>query len=263
MQLLKILSASFLLASLLSGCATAHGQSQTPNRHRLGSAVYVPTGNVQGNTLQFPANSNASTITQATPASGAGTSLQVNSQNAAVGSGLAGGDLFLLSGNADGAGNHGSVWFGDQGLANFVRVIPRVGSTGQMNFTSGSNGLNFLTTGPVTFSSTGIGGPSGTPLAFTPVTITTPTTGTLTLSAAQIAASRLRLSMTLTGALTIVFPNQLGSWRVSLSGVTFGGFTIAFKSGSTTSATVASITTTTQLVDVETYGSNTIDVGTL
>lgn len=101
------------------------------------------------------------------------------------------------------------------------------------------------------------------PWAWANNTITTPTTGSITLSAGQYVNPRLRLSMSLTGNITVVFPNQPGSWRVSMSGVTFNAHTVAFQSGSTTSATVASITTTTQFVDVETYGTNTIDVGTL
>jgi hypothetical protein len=94
-------------------------------------------------------------------------------------------------------------------------------------------------------------------------TITTPTTGTITLTAAQYSSPRILLSMTLTGNITVVFPNAIGSWRADLSGVTFGGFTIAFKSGTTTSASVASITTTTDFVDIETYGGSKISVGTL
>lgn len=248
----------------LSACATTKARN-------LGSSVYAPSGftgtgpiTINANTLQWAANQGSPTLTQATATSGPGVPFLVQGQNAAVGSAANGGNFDFFAGLGDGAGLSGNWRMADQNVSTYIRGFPRDGVAGSIAMTTGTNGIALTTTGQINLSAaTGIGGPSGTPLAFLPVTITTPTTGTLTLSAAQIAASRLRLSMSLTGNLTIVFPNQLGSWRVSLSGVTFNAHTIAFQSGSTTSATVASITTTSQFVDVETYGTNTIDVGTL
>jgi len=277
--------------------------------------------------VQWAANVAAPTFTQKQAASGAGATMTVQAQAAAIGSAAAGGILTLIGGAPDGAGTGGYAQisssdgttvfatFPGTGIMRGNGVVMRDGSGGNTAlFSNNSAGASsFSVYGSVTYSfsqnvsgsgagrawswstqsaaaasggngadfnlTAGAGDGAGlqgrfllnafaaggltNPWAWTNNTVTTPTTGTITLSAAQYVCPRLRVQMTLTGSITIVFPNQAGSWRLDLSGVTFGGFTIAFKSGSTTSATVASITTTTDFVDVETYGGNTISVGTL
>lgn len=91
------------------------------------------------------------------------------------------------------------------------------------------------------------------------------TTGTVTLTAAQCLKGCIQFTGTLTGAVTIVVPNALASYQFDFSAVVMGAFTIAIKSGTTTSATMAaanvgSTQTLTQLTFVQTYGGNTVRI---
>lgn len=88
-------------------------------------------------------------------------------------------------------------------------------------------------------------------------------TGTVTLTAANLRNNIIQFSGTLSGAVTIVFPNAPGYFMCDFSQVVMGANTIAVKSGTTTSATAAaanigSTATINQLSLVATYGGNTI-----
>lgn len=90
-------------------------------------------------------------------------------------------------------------------------------------------------------------------------------TGTTTLTAAQLRAGVIQFSGTLTGAVTIVVPNGIASYVMDFSAVVMGANTIAIKSGTTTSATMAaanigSTAPTNQLSFVYTYGGNTVRI---
>ena len=91
------------------------------------------------------------------------------------------------------------------------------------------------------------------------------TTGTFTPNPALIAGQVIRCTGTLTGAVTIVVPNNPGYLLFDFSAVVMGGFTIAVKSGTTTSATMAaanvgSTQALAQITQVLTYGGNTVRV---
>lgn len=90
-------------------------------------------------------------------------------------------------------------------------------------------------------------------------------TGTVTPTAAQLAKGVLEFTGTLTGNVVIVFPNAQGYFLCDFSAVVMGGFTLAVRSGSTTSATMAaanvgSTQTLAQVSQVLTYGGNTIRI---
>lgn len=91
------------------------------------------------------------------------------------------------------------------------------------------------------------------------------TTGTVTPTAAQLAKQVLVFTGTLSGGVTVVLPNAPGYFLLDFSAVVMGGNTIAIKSGSTTSATMAaanigSTQTIAQISSALTYGGNTIRV---
>jgi hypothetical protein len=94
------------------------------------------------------------------------------------------------------------------------------------------------------------------------VQITGVTGGTLTITAAQYMLPLIRLSGTLTSALTVVFPNQAGKWEVSISQLAGIGVTntVTFKSGTATTTALTSLLSTSQVPTIYTYGSNTIDI---
>jgi hypothetical protein len=108
----------------------------------------------------------------------------------------------------------------------------------------------------------GVGGSStaGLGWSWTPCAAISLTTGTTTLTATQYACALILLQGTLTGACTIVFPNQPGYYVVDLSAVVFGVNSIAFKAGSTTAAALltADVTTKRQCYTVITRGANNI-----
>lgn len=89
--------------------------------------------------------------------------------------------------------------------------------------------------------------------------------GTNVPTALQLRSQILLYTGTLTSNLTIQLPNAPGSYTFDFSILTLGANTIAFKSGTTTSATLAaaqvgSTATTNQLTFVVTYGTNTVKV---
>jgi hypothetical protein len=105
---------------------------------------------------------------------------------------------------------------------------------------------------------------TGTPLQRAPATIPI-TTGTVTLTQAQLAASKLILTGTLSGAVTIDFTGSVfgatntngvaGDWEVDYGQVVFGAFAITFKSGSATSVLVP---VAGKLSNISTDGANHI-----
>ena len=84
--------------------------------------------------------------------------------------------------------------------------------------------------------------------------------GSITPSAAVLANPYITLTGSLPGNTTVVLPNAVGMWWFDISGVTFSGHTLAFSSGSTTSATISSLVTTTEIVQVFCGGGNTISM---
>jgi hypothetical protein len=89
--------------------------------------------------------------------------------------------------------------------------------------------------------------------------------GTTTLTATQLKSDVIKFTGTLTGAVTVVFPNAPGKFVCDFSQVVMGANTIAIQSGSSTSAAfgssvVGSTVTASQLSLVDTFGSNTLRV---
>lgn len=130
-----------------------------------------------------------------------------------------------------------------------------------------NGGLTILTNANTSIAGTGwtVNTIPTQPLGTNSATIATLTTGTVTPTAAQLSTGVLRFIGTLTGPVTIVFPNGQGYYLCDFSAVVMGGNTIAVKSGTATSATMAaanigSTATLAQLTSVLTYGGNTIRV---
>lgn len=74
-------------------------------------------------------------------------------------------------------------------------------------------------------------------------TITTPTTGTITLTAAQYSTGVVKYSASLTGAVTIVFPSLVGAkWILDCTGSTLNSNTISAQANSVTWATTIGVT---------------------
>ena len=99
-----------------------------------------------------------------------------------------------------------------------------------------------------------IGAPSGQTWAWTPTTIST-TTGTVTLSAAQYSSPLIKIAATLTGNLTVVFPNQAGFWIVNTNALVLSGHTLTLQSGTATFAGTSG-----KLYTVVSDGGNTLYV---
>lgn len=85
--------------------------------------------------------------------------------------------------------------------------------------------------------------------------LSAPTTGTMTLVAAQLATPVLVLSLTLTGNLVVAFADAVGSWVVDTNAVTLAGHTLTFSAGAGTFAASAG-----QLYVVVTEGGGVIRV---
>lgn len=109
----------------------------------------------------------------------------------------------------------------------------------------------------------GVGVSSGNTLHWMSASPAISATGTTTLSSSQYNCPFLHFTGTITGAVTVAFPNVAGFWLVDLSAMT--GYspsnTISFNCGSTTKVVVNSATVlsgTDTLVVVVTNGSNTI-----
>ena len=87
-------------------------------------------------------------------------------------------------------------------------------------------------------------------------TVSLATTGTVTLTQAQYAAASINLTGTLTGNVTLAFPNVAGFWLVSTASLNLGGNVLTFGSGSGTVTPIA----VGQVYVVTCFGSNTIAV---
>jgi len=162
------------------------------------------------------------TLTQSQATGASSADYTIKAQAAKAGSGSTGGNLLLSAGAPD-------------------------GSAPQSQVKLQSNGISYLSIGN-----------SGFNCANSSVAIAS---GTNTLTAAQYATPIVRLTGTISaGVATVVFPNQPGYWIVDGSALAGAGG-VAFKSGTTTSATFTTpLTTTAQLIHVSTYGANTISV---
>jgi hypothetical protein len=131
-----------------------------------------------------------------------------------------------------------------------------------------SSGVNETTAVPAQLAILEAGG--GAPLfgfcqngfAVYPVTIniSTGSTGGTSSIGGDSVYGAIRLTGTLTGGNTLVFPNTVGMWYVDISGLGsfFGVNTLTFKSGTATTVPVTSTGTNSNLLIVATFGSNSI-----
>lgn len=143
--------------------------------------------------------------------------------------------------------------FGDCTGTNCIRIFNRTGPDGSMTFKTGTNGFSF--DAPIGF----IGGTNPLSWQFANLNPAT-TTGNYTLSSSEYSTPQLVYSTTLTGDVTIIFPNVPGFWHVVVGGMTLAGHNLFFKSGSATSAAVSTIVAGKDVVDVYTRGSNSISI---
>lgn len=103
-----------------------------------------------------------------------------------------------------------------------------------------------------------IAGSSGTPVSFTSSSIAL-TNVNVVLSAAQMATPHLVLTGTMTGNVTITFPNAAGVWMLNVKGLTIGANVLTLASGSDTQTFTA--ITGQNLFLVATTGANGISIG--
>lgn len=128
---------------------------------------------------------------------------------------------------------------------------------------AGANNLNlFANSGTITCVSSGatlltIGG--NAPLLWGTTTIVL-TTGTTTLSTTQQATPTIVYSASLTGNVVVDFGNVVGNWEFDIRLVTLNAHTVSVKSGTTTVA-LPTATTTKNLFNIRTDGSNGISIG--
>jgi hypothetical protein len=155
-------------------------------------------------------------LTDTAGAGGASTGLNTN--------GAAGGN-YTATGGAGGAAPGATSTGGAGGNAFLMGGAGGVGAGA--NGAIGGAGMGAA--GTVYLS---VGGSGGAGLGLVAKPITT-TGGTLTLSVAQYLYGRLGINGSLSGALTIIFPNTTGLWLLDLTGLTTGAFTtITIQSGS-------------------------------
>lgn len=172
--------------------------------------------------IQWTSITNAPGLNQISTSSSSGQTMTVQAQNSTLAAGN-GGVLNLTSGFGGGSGLPGATNL-------------QVGGVSEL--TVGPNGLSYGTSN-----------------------VTIASTGNTTFTQAQYQSPLISInSITLTGAVTLILPNVAGVWLVDISLITLGGFTVAFKSGTATSATISSIPGTTQVVMVRTTGSNGISI---
>lgn len=129
---------------------------------------------------------------------------------------------------------------------------------GNLNL-SGGAGKTVTTSGLVQLQVNGTTslavGPNGLGLGVSAVTINA--TGNTTFTQAQFQNPLISVNtITLTGAVTLIFPNVIGVWLVDVSKITLGGFTVAFKCGTSAASTSLTPTTSAQLIMVSCPGSN-------
>jgi hypothetical protein len=84
--------------------------------------------------------------------------------------------------------------------------------------------------------------------------------GSITPTATVLANPYITLTGTLGSNTTIVLPNAVGMWWFDISGLTFGGDTLKFNSGTANTSTISSLVTTTEIVQVFCGGGNTISM---
>lgn len=173
----------------------------------------------------------------------------------------------LLGAGPYGGATYCGLWLGpgiSPGAGNFAIL-----SDGANTYIGGSASVNFEVASTfvltVTASSAGLGLPLGglgaIPFALlSTATITSPTTGTITFSSAQYICPIIPLSMSLTGNLTLVFPNSVGIYFVDNTQVTFGGHAIIYKNAGGTTTSPGSQTPVVVTVLVNPRGGNTISV---
>lgn len=156
-------------------------------------------------------------------------------------------------------GVSGSALNLDYTMATTPLIQSGIGAT---SLTMGTNkaGATFSIQGNAATTYVSYGGATGQGEIFAAAAPTIAATGNTALSAAQAADPVIKLgSVSLTGNVTVTFPNAQGFWIVDASGITLNAHTLQFVSGSTTAAAVTP-STTNQLFFVSTYGSNTISV---
>jgi hypothetical protein len=146
------------------------------------------------------------------------------------------------------------------GQSAFATAVTNV-SGGNINISSGAPITGGTAPGSVQLQVNGqtqfAVGPGGIQV---PATTVATTGGTLSLTQAQYQYGVVRLSGTLASNLTVVLPNATGTWEFSTSLLTLGAFTVTFSSGSASTAAVSSVSTTSQIFRVMTYGSNSIEI---
>jgi hypothetical protein len=148
-----------------------------------------------------------------------------------------------------------------------IESQPSTGSTGgnlALAAGSGSTGPNNGTVSLVTGGATGnaiiSAGPNG--VAYGSAAVALSATGTTTLTQAQYQFPLLECTGTLTGQITLVFPNVAGFWMLDVSQVVGNSHTVTIESGSG-SATItlgAGASSTSTLYFVSCTGSNQVTV---
>jgi hypothetical protein len=82
--------------------------------------------------------------------------------------------------------------------------------------------------------------------------------GSITPTAAVLGNPYIKLTGSMPSNTTIVLPNAVGMWWFDVSALTFSAHTLGFSSGSGNTATISSVATTAEIVQVFTGGSNYI-----
>lgn len=177
-----------------------------------------------GNAFGFPSFVPTPFIGQFPTSTVAGTTLFVQAQSTTA-AGTNGGTLGLFSGSGGSGGLNGTVEIGTGGTG------------GPVQFTIGPNGMQWV-----------------------PDTFALAATGTTTLTQPEYQFPTLVAStVTLTGAVTIVFPNVSGIWLLDLSNVTYAGNSVTVQSGTATLLlNTSAVSAGTQIFFVKANGSNGI-----
>lgn len=188
-----------------------------------------------------------------------GSSLTVQGQagqatSFAAATGGNGANLLLLAGPGGNATGTGATVGGTTG--NVVLNTPAAG-TGATAGALGKISLEQSGTEVVNFGVNGFG---------LGVTAITSTSGTIVLTAGTSSTTGysnplVTIAATLTGTLTVTFPNVTnGLWFVDISGVVFSSQTLTLKSGSGSGVSLTALTTNQNILLVRTTGSNGIVV---
>jgi hypothetical protein len=179
--------------------------------------------------------------------SGTGQAMTIHAQNE-TGTTSTGGSLTSKSGTGT---SHDGDWQGFVGAGSNKGLVMH--GNGNINLYA-NDGPIVLTTTVALFT---IGGSA--PLLWGTTTLSA-TTGTTTLSAAQQQTPMIVYSASLTGNVIVDFGNVVGNWEIDIAGVTLNAHTISVKSGTTTVA-LPTATTTKNLFNIRTTGSNGISIG--